>query len=209
MSRQICRAPASWCMLGYDLRLQTRQIISDFRCSQLRQRAEFHAIARLGTLFNHRVQGVAGSNPAVPINCISRNDLRLRSPFVIQGVSGTSYPTAMRVMRMFSNHLSGVPRGDITPVEAMLGVCGCMWCMSWCMNRAKFCRDRWQNRITLPSTQGLNLVFGSSAAPFPPNPHWRSPSNASGGPWDTRFASRKRSLKTFASCGGLTPALVR
>jgi hypothetical protein len=32
------------------------------------------------------------------------------------------------------------------------------------MNRANFCCDRWQNRITLPSTRGLSLAFDSSTA---------------------------------------------
>ena len=55
-------------MLVYDLRLQRRQITGGFPRSQVRQRTILHDFARLATLFNHNgVQGVAGSNPAVPI----------------------------------------------------------------------------------------------------------------------------------------------
>ena len=55
-------------MLVYVLRLERRQITSDFPGSQVRQRTILHDFARLSTLFNlNGVQGVAGSNPAVPI----------------------------------------------------------------------------------------------------------------------------------------------
>ena len=55
-------------MLVYDLRLERRQITSDFPRNQVRQRTILHDFARLSTLFNlNGVQGVAGSNPAVPI----------------------------------------------------------------------------------------------------------------------------------------------
>src|SRR5437867_12973661 len=57
-------------MLVYDLRLERHQITSEFPHSQVRQRTNLHDFARA----NHAVQpqwvhGVAGSNPAVPINC--------------------------------------------------------------------------------------------------------------------------------------------
>ena len=78
------------------------------------------------TLFNHNgVQGVAGSNPAVPTNCTRYNDLRrLRSPFVIQVVLTAHTPTAPWLMLMFNKDLSRLDSEEVTPIHAMAGVCG-------------------------------------------------------------------------------------
>ena len=68
-----CGGQERWCKLVYVLRLKRRQNFRDFRGSQVRQRAKLHDFPRVGTLFNHNgVQGVAGSNPAVPIACKSK-----------------------------------------------------------------------------------------------------------------------------------------
>ena len=55
-------------MLVYVLRHKRHHKLRDFRGSQVRQPADFREFAPLVTLFNRNgVQGVAGSNPAVPI----------------------------------------------------------------------------------------------------------------------------------------------
>jgi len=61
--------------------------VSDSQCSQVRQRTILHDFARANHAVQPQwVQGVAGANPAVPINWFSSKDLRqLRPPIVIQG----------------------------------------------------------------------------------------------------------------------------
>ena len=138
-----------WCMFCSSKGAKTLATFEVVRCGNVRSLATLHTST---TLFNlNGVQGVAGSNPAVPINCFSSNDLRrLRSPFVIQGVFATHTPVAEWFMFMFNKDLSRSFRESYTAPRHGW----CMWCMSWCMIRAIFRRVLSRDRISSRLTSG-------------------------------------------------------